>query len=128
MHRYLCVPAMPAVYIALASSLYYSQRVPQPSQQTLKRLALALTRKGKVRRTDSGSKRARRFDPELSSPFAAEAEGRLVLIRRDIIPSSETIVEPVSQHTIMLQQRILSPALKLLKSALGSRTSLAVLS
>eukprot|EP00965_Chrysotila_dentata_P002753 89348-Pleurochrysis_carterae.AAC.1 len=43
----------------------------------------------------------RRCDPELSSPSAAEAEGRL-LIRWDSIPSSETTVEPVShisQHT-----------------------------
>eukprot|EP00965_Chrysotila_dentata_P010620 345315-Pleurochrysis_carterae.AAC.1 len=48
---------MSAVYIALAS-LHYSQRVPQPSQQTLKHLAVAFARKGKVGRMDSGSKRA----------------------------------------------------------------------
>eukprot|EP00965_Chrysotila_dentata_P019975 661463-Pleurochrysis_carterae.AAC.6 len=82
---------MAAVYIALAS-LYHSQRVPQPSQQTLKRLPVALTRKGKVGRMDGGGKRTdgliedhrlcvnqRRFDPELSSLSADEAEGRLLI-------------------------------------------------
>eukprot|EP00965_Chrysotila_dentata_P066488 2201362-Pleurochrysis_carterae.AAC.2 len=44
---------MPVVYIALASQ-YISQRVPQPSQQTLKHLAVAVTKKGKVGRMDGG--------------------------------------------------------------------------
>eukprot|EP00965_Chrysotila_dentata_P167434 5529038-Pleurochrysis_carterae.AAC.1 len=76
----------PAVYIARAS-LYYSQRVPQLSLQTLKRLAVALTRKGKVGRMDGGGKRVkglienlrlylnqRRFDLELISLSTAGAD------------------------------------------------------
>eukprot|EP00965_Chrysotila_dentata_P009196 299556-Pleurochrysis_carterae.AAC.1 len=39
--------AMPAVYMALAS-LHCNERVPQPSEKTLKRLAVASLRKGKV--------------------------------------------------------------------------------
>eukprot|EP00965_Chrysotila_dentata_P064430 2135771-Pleurochrysis_carterae.AAC.1 len=48
---------MPAVYIALAS-LHYSQRVPHWSDNTLKGLAVALTRKGEVGTMGSGGKRA----------------------------------------------------------------------
>eukprot|EP00965_Chrysotila_dentata_P115968 3832940-Pleurochrysis_carterae.AAC.1 len=48
---------MPAVYIALAS-LHYSQRVPHPRDNTLKRLAVAHTRKGEVGRIGSSRKRA----------------------------------------------------------------------
>eukprot|EP00965_Chrysotila_dentata_P025535 849227-Pleurochrysis_carterae.AAC.1 len=39
--------AMSAVYVALAS-LHYNQRVPHPSESTLKRMAVAFTRKGDI--------------------------------------------------------------------------------
>eukprot|EP00965_Chrysotila_dentata_P126037 4165978-Pleurochrysis_carterae.AAC.1 len=96
---------MSAVYIALPS-LHYSQRVPHLSDNTLKRLAVALTRKVKVGRIGStGGKRAvglledlrlyvnqRRSYPELKDLSAAEAEHRL-LLRCDSVSFSETILE-----------------------------------
>eukprot|EP00965_Chrysotila_dentata_P074640 2465893-Pleurochrysis_carterae.AAC.1 len=48
---------MPAVHIALAS-LHYLQRVPHPRDNTHKRLAVALTRKGKVGRMGFSGKKA----------------------------------------------------------------------
>eukprot|EP00965_Chrysotila_dentata_P126657 4188446-Pleurochrysis_carterae.AAC.1 len=82
---------MPVFYIALAS-LHSSQRVPYPSDNTLKRFAVAMTRKAKVGRMGFGGKRAvgliedlrfcvnqRRSDAKLSKLSAAEAEHRLLL-------------------------------------------------
>eukprot|EP00965_Chrysotila_dentata_P021639 717110-Pleurochrysis_carterae.AAC.1 len=81
---------MPAVYTALAS-LHCNERVRQPSEQTLKRLAVAALRKGKVGRIGFGGKRAvglvkdlrlcvnqRCFDPDLRDLSAAEAKIRLL--------------------------------------------------
>eukprot|EP00965_Chrysotila_dentata_P156274 5162671-Pleurochrysis_carterae.AAC.1 len=96
---------MPAIYIELAS-LHHSQRVPHPSDSTLKGLPDALTRKGKVGRMGTGGKRAvglledlrfcfnqRRSDPELKDLSAADAELRLLLRWDSMIPFSKTIFE-----------------------------------
>eukprot|EP00965_Chrysotila_dentata_P257748 6212990-Pleurochrysis_carterae.AAC.1 len=84
---------MPAMYTALAS-LHCNERVPQPSEKTLERLAVALLRKGKVGRIGSGGKRAvvlvedlrpcvnqRCSGPELRDLSAAEAKILRLLFR-----------------------------------------------
>eukprot|EP00965_Chrysotila_dentata_P127419 4213675-Pleurochrysis_carterae.AAC.1 len=95
---------MPAVYIAFAF-LHYSQRVPHRSNNTLKRLAVALTRKGKVGSIGSCGKRAvglledlclcvnqRWSNLEWKNLSTAEADHGL-LLRWISIPFSETIFE-----------------------------------
>eukprot|EP00965_Chrysotila_dentata_P258462 6213224-Pleurochrysis_carterae.AAC.5 len=84
---------MPAVYTALAS-LHCNERVPQPTEKTPKRLAVAVLRKGKVGRIGSGGKRAvglvadfrlcvnqRCSGPELCDLSAAKAKILRLLFR-----------------------------------------------